>query len=408
MRVRIAAIIIGILLLAPAQQDTFGCAVASSNIAAALTSAPTCLDIPAGVYDIPSTINTGASIHGAGIGKTILRATGATYIFKLIGNRQTISDLSLTAPVTATSGIAVTGGMSSTLERIEVSGAFTAAGLETYQSAAAPVQWGTIRDCFIHDLLGNGLLIDSSRNLITGNRIERVGTTGLYHGIYMQGGDNRIVGNTIMSASGYSLHNWDYVPNLDGTGNVYEGNLSINPGLGHMVIGGVTRQTTIAGNTFRNTNGSQSGGIDARAPVIVQANTFEDVTREGYAIIGISQAASGSVVSNNRITTKLAQPGYGARFGILLDAPALVSGNTIDMASLPWGIVVRVPRGQIIGNRVTSTVGYAWQMGIKVDAPDTIVSQNLVDLPLGVAIGGTTPPAMGLNLCWVASVARGC
>lgn len=94
--------------------------------------------------------------------------------------------------------------------------------------------------------------------------------------------------------------------------------------------------------------------------------------------------------------------------GILLLAPALVSGNTIDMASLPWGIVVRVPRGQIIGNRVTSTVGYAWQMGIKVDAPDTIVSQNLVDLPLGVAIGGTTPPAMGLNLCWVASVARGC
>ncbi len=389
------------ILLAPAQQTTPACAVATSDIAASLVGV-TCLELPAGVYDVPSTITTTASIHGAGAGRTVLRTTGAAYALRLVGQRQTIADLSIRGDTPATSGLVVASeALSATIERVEVTGAFAAAGIETYKQASAPAQYVTIRDSFVHDIPGNGLLIDSSRNRIEHNTIARVGSGSLYHGMYIQGGDNLIAGNTIEGARGYSLHGWHYVPNMDGSGNIYRDNLSIAPGAGHIVVGGNTRHALITGNTFRGTG----LGIDARAPVSVLGNTFEDVVIEGGAIIGIGPSAPGSIVSGNRILAPHPTPPYGARFGVRLDAPALVSGNAIDMASVATGIHIQAARVQVQGNRVTASTGTAWQVGVKVVGADTIVSGNIVDLPFGAAMSGA---ATAGNLCWIGGTSRAC
>lgn len=406
--------LIAILALVPflAGAATPGCTEAGADVPAALAAAQAsparCLSIPAGVYAIPAglLINVpNVTITGAGMGATILETTMPAptlplYAVRITGAGATLSDLTIRGAQSATSGVKVEAS-GATLMRIEVTGAFSAAGIETYAPASTPTQGATITGNTLHDLRGNGLLIDSSGNTITGNTLARVGVSSLYHGLYVQGGDNLIAGNTIRNASGYSLHGWHYVPGMDGSGNRYLDNLSIDPGVGHMAIGGNTRSATIRGNTFRSTGGSQAAGIDARTPVLITENTFEDVSKAGAAIIALTQAATGSVVSDNRITAPNPYPGYGARFGILLEVPALITGNTLDIAELPWGIVARVGKGQIIANRITSAQGYGWQTAIKIDAPDMTVSLNTIDIPAGIGIGGSVAPARATdNLVW--------
>ena len=308
------------LLLGGAQASPSGCMVAGADVAASLAGATTCLDIPAGVYAIgPGTggawLNApqdGLEIRGAGMGLTVLRITSPLTLtsdmaaLRLFGVAQQVHDLTIDlggghSGAGSLAGISVYGSGAqgayvgraerATIERVEVLGGYSATGaggygVGTYRAASdqGGAQYVTIRDCLIHDSPATAIGVNSSYNTIAHNTIARVGTNGLSHGLYMQGGYNVVEGNTIDRASGWSIHGYKQVPSIDASGDRYIGNTSTNPGSGHIVVNGTggapgTRYATISGNVLRNTAGrrTQYGIWCNGVPCLIAANVLEDV-----------------------------------------------------------------------------------------------------------------------------------
>lgn len=331
MRSFIAALLFSIIflpLLASSAQtlNSDGCVVASdyADVPSALTASQAtparCLRIPAGEYVASLTSGNWAAmtadhldVRGAGEGLTTIRLTdGITltnnlYLFRLLGVDQHLSDLTIRIGV-GYHGTYEIGGVSvydsasqATIDHIEVIGGYSGNGangnsIATYRpwSTASGDQYTRILNCYIHDSPATGIVVNSNHNTIGNTRIERVGVTTLQHGFYIQGGYNLFDHNTVIQASGYNYHAWQKVQRLDGSGNVFRNNISVDPGFQHMIVSGLvsdgvnpaipvgkplTRSVIITGNIFRNTGSLQRVGLLTDVPALIESNIFEDVVQ---------------------------------------------------------------------------------------------------------------------------------
>lgn len=416
MRFFLAALIISILIL-PVQQPTPVCVIAGSDLAASLADAesgPRCLEIPAGVWSISpaggSYLNAtvdNLEIRGAGVGRTIISTQGVTLtaemqVIRLHGANQKIHDLTI-ALATSYSGAYGVYGISiydeatgSTVEDVEVSGGYTpngsaGAGVALYRTWGHAAQFTTVRGVWLHDMPTSGVVVNSSNNVFLHNRLERVGASTLAHGFYAQGGYNLYEGNFVSAASGYSFHGYKQVPRMDGSGDIYRDNVSLNPGAGHLIIQGLppdatntdlpsgarlTRYATVVGNLFRNTPGHISDGLLTVEPATIEGNTFEDAGKVGGAILNAN--APGAIVSNNRIIMRNA-----ASYGIFAGVGVVVEGNTLDSTG---GLLVGINASgaTVTNNRVLMASGTALSAGY---VNTTVSGNDLTVLGSGTLIG---------------------
>lgn len=388
---RLILAIIYVILLAPVVQTPPACLFATSDLVADLALAqagPRCLDIPAGVYTISSAagsyLNATADqleIRGAGIGKTILQTQGVTLtnnlqILMLHGVHQRIHDLTIQIGAGYSGAYAITGisiydeATGATIERVEISGGYTpngsnGAGMSTYRTWNHAAQYVTIRDSWLHDMPTSAIVVNSSNNLFLHNRIERVGASGLAHGFYSQGGYNLYDGNTIDHASGWSFHGHKAVPNIDSSGDRFVNNMSIDPGMGHVVVNSLPnasnpalpigvaldRYATISNNTFRNTLGRRSMGVWANGvPTVISGNTLEDVFQSAGG--GWIDDNAGSIIEGNILSTSgIAPDGAINQNAINVSGVgALVTNNRITLGSPGGGIRVSGARHRITNN----------------------------------------------------------
>lgn len=418
MKTFIAALIISIIVfLSPPQQASTGCVVSAGvDIPADLATAQAgsrCLELPAGVFTVQPGVLLGTAdslrIFGQGIGRTILQlpddlvVSAPTYALRLTGAQQRVSDLTIRGGTNA-SGAASVAGISiyspatgTRVQRVEVIGLYGgntagAAGIDLYQpwNVDNGVQATLVEDCYIHDGPNmTGVVVNSNGNTLRNNRIADVGNTFSRHGLYMQGGYNLIDGNTIERVGGYSLHAWQKVQSIDGSGNVYSHNLSIDPGFQHMIASGMlsngtnpaipngkplTRNVTISANLFRNTGGHQSAGINSDVPAIITGNTFEDVAQVGSENIKVLGA--GSIVSGNRLSSSVR-----AGYAISVNAAATISENTIE-GLYGTGITVNVPGVMLRGNRLTlaGIPSVQGANGIATNGQNVIVDGNIITM----------------------------
>lgn len=414
----IAALIISIIvMLAPAQQASGACVVSTGvDIPGDLATAQAgsrCLELPAGVFTVQpgALLGTadGLRIFGQGMGRTTLQlpddliVSAPTYALRLIGAHQSVSDLTIRGGLNASGAASVAGisiyspATSTHVQRVEIASLYGgntagAAGIDLYQpwNVNNGVQAALVEDSHIHDGPNmSGIVVNSNGNVLRNNRIADVGNTFARHGLYMQGGYNLIDGNTIERVGGYSLHAWQKVQSIDGSGNVYSHNLSIDPGFQHMVASGMlsngtnpaipngkplTRNVTISQNLFRNTGGHQSAGINSDVPAIITGNTFEDVAQVGSENIKVLGA--GSIVSGNRLSSSVR-----AGYAISVNAAATISENTIE-GLYGTGITVNVPGVMLRSNRLTlaGISGVQGASGIGVGSTNTILDSNLINV----------------------------
>lgn len=396
-----------------AQPSSTGCTDASqytdvpSALAQAEASTSKCLYLPTGMYPVGSPtsgawLNATADrleIRGDGEGKSILRITSPLTltsdlaVLRLFGVGQSVHDLTIDLGVGHTgagnlAGISIygSGGQGSfagraersTIERVEVFGGYTATGaggygIGTYRlySDQGGAQWVTVRDCYIHDSPSTAIGVNSSQNALINNRILRVGTNTLSHGFYAQGGSNLYEGNIVESATGYSFHGHKQVPSLDGSGDRYIGNTSINPGAGHLVINSavngsnpnvptgapLTRYATIENNVFRNTGGHRTpnaiwcNGV----PCLIEGNTLEDTYTTTGA--GWIEDTGGSVITGNLLTTLVAPDG-AVNYAMIRAqgiAGSTITNNRLTNGYYGRGIVVYGARHSIQNNTVLTT-----------------------------------------------------
>lgn len=365
----LALILTIITVLVPHTQPSAGCvSSAGVDIPADLATAQAgsrCLELPAGVFSIApaagdwlSVTVANVEIRGAGAGLTVILTTGITltnnlYLIALRAPNAYVHDLSLAIGTGYKSTyevggiLASVGAFHSRVERIEISGGYTGNGgngfgIGLYQpyDQNGGNQYTTIQDNYIHDGPATGIGVNGSANLLLNNHIARVGTNSFQHGFYAQGGNNLYQGNIVESVSGYSFHGHKQVPSLDGSGDRYIGNLSLNPGTAHIVINSngsppLTRYATISGNTFRNTAGKRSANAVwcNGVPCLIEGNTLEDTyTTTGSGWI---EDSGGSVITGNILTTLTAPDG------------------AINMAQIRVTGV-----GSIVeGNKLTNTIG---------------------------------------------------
>lgn len=385
----IAALIISIIvMLAPVQQASTGCVVSSgTNIPADLAAAQAgskCLELPQGVYTIGPVAGdwlnvsvANVEIRGVGIGKTIIQTSGVTltnnlYLIALRAPNAYVHDLTIQIGTGYKSTfevggiLASVGALHSRIERVEVVGGYTGNGgngfgVGLYQpwDQNGGNQYTTIRDCYIHDGPATGIGVNGNANLLLNNHIARVGTNAFQHGFYAQGGNNLYQGNIVENVSGYSFHGHKQVPSLDGSGDRYIGNLSLNPGTAHLVINSngtppLTRYATIANNTFRNTAGKRSANAVwcNAVPCLIEGNTLEDTyTTTGSGWI---EDSGGSVITGNLLATLTAPDGAVnyAMIRVQGTTGATVANNKLTNAFYGRGIVVQGARHTIQGNTI--------------------------------------------------------
>lgn len=429
MKTSIATLIISIIvLLAPHAQTSAGCVVSGSDVAVALVEAQQtsrCLEIPQGTYSISpsagdwlSVTVANVEIRGAGQGKTIIQTSGITltnnlYLIALRAPGAHIHDLSLVIGTGYHSTyevggiLASVGALHSTIERIEISGGYTGNGgngfgIGIYQpwDQNGGAQYTTIQNNYVHDSPATGIGVNGSSNLLLNNHIARVGTGSLQHGFYAQGGNNLYSGNIVESVSGYSFHGHKQVPSLDGSGDRYIGNLSLNPGTAHLVINSngsppLTRYATISGNTFRNTAGKRSANAVwcNGVPCIIEGNTLEDTyTTTGSGWI---EDSGGSLITGNLLTT-LTLPDGAVNYAMIRVqgiVGATVANNRLVNSQYGRGIVAQGARHSIMGNTVLQ-IGATQADALWLSGDMLIVTGNRLESTGGgytLAVGSPAP-----------------
>jgi Right handed beta helix region len=406
----IAALIISIIWLAPNAQPSSACLVAGSDIAASLADAqagPRCLELPAGVYTLPLqsqgvyfpiTVDN-LEIRGAGVGKTIIQTQSITLTNHLIVFRTTakatyIHDLTIqigagttSPPNTAYSTYPVSAYIGATtphFARLDISGTYGGMGaggdgIDLYQPPGVNQgrQDGLVEDVTIHDSPhATGMIINSSGNTFRHNTIRDIGSTGLQHGFYIQGGDNTLENNLIERVGGWSIHGYKNANGTDGTGDRYINNTSLSPGAGHIIVSGNARYATITGNTLR---GGAAEGISVAVPSLIANNQLDDMGKPGTSYISVGDD---SVVSGNALSYTTNQ---GATYGIRMGGTrTLVTGNHISLGTVS-GLIAKGPRNLITAN-VIRCGGAGWATCMQVNAPNNTFDGNLV-----TAFGGAQP-----------------
>jgi hypothetical protein len=300
-------------------------AALQDGLASAQGSGARCLYL-AGLWTLPPVMGAllavtvdHVEIYGDGEGKTILQypdnvvytQTNAILI-QISAVDVQVHDLSIRNGANPTGtgnwwGVSCTlGCLGAHLTHLEVAGAWgtdTAGGegIDLYQpwNSGAGWQGAVVADNYIHDSpAASGIVLASTGNTLERNRIEDVGNTATRHGIYAAGGNNRVIGNRIVRAGGYSLHFHKQTPNLDAAADIIEGNTSIDPEAGHLVIDTYPNERNpafppgfpldqgdlIEGNTFLGTVTATNGiGVWANGvPVRVVNNLFRDAS-VGYS-----------------------------------------------------------------------------------------------------------------------------
>lgn len=224
---------------------------------------------------------------------------------------------------------------------------------DTITSNSQGYQGNTIANCYIHDSLkASAIVLNSNDNVVTGNRIIAVGSNTNQHGIYDQGGGNRILSNYVEGISGYAIHGHKAVPQADSNASVYGNNVLINYGSGGIIVDSISsdgvnpqipsgtqlnRSTVITGNYVHERLGYGTGvlqGINALAPAVISANMLDDACGSTTSCTWISVSSGGSsngtVVSGNQLNVVNASSGAG-QVGIALGSTFSVStGNVIN------------------------------------------------------------------------------
>lgn len=414
------------LVFGAAQQPAAGCTDAAdyADLPSALAAATSCLEVPAGVYPVTATggkwLNvTQPGLYISGHPGAVIRATGGVtltsdlYLINVAAPGVTVEGLRLEIAGGYT-GVREIGAIRVdapadhvTVQGNEIAGGYTGNGgngfgIGTYRLYNHPgsgaAQHVTIADNFIHDSPSTAIGVNSSYNTIRGNRIARIGTGPLQHAFYAQGGNNLYSGNYAEQVSGYCYHGWKKVPNLDGSGDRIIGNTFTACASGPGIVSGMPNQGNTAlpvganlsrdaifqGNVFRG-----AGVLSVSIPSSIVSNVFEGTRLE------LAAGSDGSQAIGNRFSgfTLLGDP------AIRISAPALVSGNTIDMNAYATGIDVRGNGAQIRDNRITRTAsGTAdWMVGIALNANDLTVSGNYLSLNGAQLLGVGTAPA-GLRI----------
>lgn len=176
-------------------------------------------------------------------------------------------------------------------------------------------QFALIENNYIHDSYkASAIIVNSSSNVFRNNKIISVGSDSRQHGFYIQGGNNVFDSNYVEGVSGYSFHGHKQVSRIDGSGDRYVNNTSVNPGATHIIVntlisdGGnpdipagaqLTRSAVIIGNHFKTTkdNVAQVSGISISGlPATISNNIFEDATSKIWIS---SNTAPNTTISNN-------------------------------------------------------------------------------------------------------------
>jgi hypothetical protein len=153
------------------------------------------------------------------------------------------------------------------------------ASTDTVTSIGDSHQYALIENNHIHDsMLATGMAVNSSANIIRGNRIVRVGSTQNQHGIYVQAGANVFEKNWIEGAGGYSFHqHLASNHNVDASANRYIGNTSLNP-LNHMIADD---------DTSNGTNVLVPNGISLDRSIVLQGNFWKSTHADTGVHIGV-------------------------------------------------------------------------------------------------------------------------
>ena len=369
-------------------------------LAVAQASAQRYLYMPAGIYRVSLTggrlfdcTAQGLTIAGDGVGLTTIQvdATALVSHLRLIflqAPNQTVRDMSIVfAPGFSgsydTSAVEITtGALRWHVADMDISGVWGAgsaggSGVGCYQDATVGggQQFGICERVHVHDCPRcSAFGINSNNNTIRQCQAARVGATTQQHGYYCVSGYNLYQQCYAEACSGFSFHAHKQNSAADASGDVYDGCVSVNPGLKHMIVDGtgnppLTRFVTVTGCVFRGI----AEGIDMRVPALIEGNIFEDVRKQGQNAIVIGAGAGGSIVRGNYLKNSA---------GIFLGVPASAEGNTIDSV-YGVGAINCAANGTIArGNRITiaGVAGVQGATGIIANVSNAIVESNLVNV----------------------------
>lgn len=390
-------------------------------LAAAKASAEKRLYLPAGDYALPAGLLldvAGLEVVGDGIGKTRLICDGLTisglvHLLTLNADRVTVRDLSIV--ITNTSG---TGQLKAiacdwnctrpTLKRVEVQGGYGTnnaggAAFDFYRTADRCKQYATVEDCTAWGAaLGTGFIVNSNANTFTRCEARDSGTLVGQHGFYVQGGYNTFRDCRVMRVKGYSYNATCNVSNQDGSANVFDGCISIDPGGQHLNSDGYTylgdgshpdvpagaplgRGVMISNCTFRRSaNGPACNGVFAGKNATVQGCYFEDaigVDLGTWLQLRDGSTAIGNVfVGTNYIPITLQQ-------GIVAYRECTIIGNHISGLRRALGIKP-LDRTLISGN-VINLPDPQTNSGVNVQGAGATIRDNRIAVGGGVTISGT-------------------
>lgn len=253
-----------------------------------------------------------------------------------------------------------------------------------------------VHDCY----QAHGIGVSAGAMVVRDCRIEHVGASSLQHGMYIQGGGCRIENNVIIGSGGYNIHAHKQFVDNDASGDVYVGNISLNPTIAHMVTNRVgatgingempitgtgsslNRFTTITGNVFRNTGQWQSGGIGLKGPTVAfVGNTLEDIcnTDGGGWIDNPDGDGTQCIIANN--VFKWTNPGTNAtNYTGVRTLGGIVEGNYFDVGDADNVVCIRALSGSVIrGNRAVYRSGATGGRFLVVASSNTLVEGNSVE-----------------------------
>jgi hypothetical protein len=301
---------------------------------------------------------------------------------------------------------------------------------DTVQVLSGGRQYAVVEDCYIHDMPmtptpgigGAGISVNSSNNEFRNNRIIRVGQTANEHGFYIQGGYGHYIGNVVDGASGYCFHANKQVLNIDGSGDVYEGNFCYDPAFGFAAMTGLTntsnpefsggvnltRYVTFVNNVCKRRTGNLNTATSCvlnsiGIPIVFSGNAFEDPTilsGTGVVIAGPNSVINGNNFLNTNVTG-------GTNSAISVGANSVVSNNVISnwvgvgVKTLGTGI-------QILGNTITYQTGKAGN-AFQINHANTIVSGNTVSENIAGQAFTVADSLLGVdvnNNTWISTESR--
>lgn len=376
-------------------------AALQSALVAAQASAQRFLYLPAGVYRVSLASGRlfdctaqGLTIAGDGVGLTTIQVdavvlTNHLRLIFLQAPQQTVRDMSIVFAAGFsgsfdTSAVEITtGALRWHVGDLDISGVWGfgsagGAGVGCYQDATVGggQQFGLCERVFVHDSPRcSAFGINSNNNTIRQCQAVRIGATTQQHGYYCVGGYNLYEQCYAELCSGMSFHAHKQNSTADGSGDVYDGCISVNPGLKHMVVNpntanpSLTRYVTIRSCLFRG----PAEGLEVKCPALIESNVFEDVRKQGQNSIIVNVGATGSIVRGNYLKNS---------YGIVASAAATVADNTIDSTYGGVGINCAANGTVARGNRIViaGLAGVLGATGIAANASNAIVESNLVNV----------------------------